>query len=383
MKDTMNRLIHDKLKAENQPGLREHIHPCDVTPMGEHDLVHRGEPTGTLPVSTGRGGNYMALSVDGIELTRADVGLDIDPGDNGCPTKPVNESAIDNAVNSYVNDAKVKEEENKSLYTEQGAASALYKQVAEASNMMTQASVELTERMIEEQIEMIEKVVADEKAKGELADKDAIAQAEGILESVSKFKDDAYKRLYALTESSKVAPLLYDYILKQTEDKSKLIRYRAIIQDRTIVKSAEDFCKLFKLPVPLKGDSAIVGIETLIHAAVSNMMNEPKKNECEGIHTFVFSEKLSEDRRGLVLSKAIKFVIKFITEHGKHYLSKLPVDARLNYQFLIVDDAVTAIEYDEALRPVNNPTPLTEDFTKFIAKLLNVYFSDIKVTSLK
>ncbi len=378
----MQRLVPEKLKAENQHNSRSTLRMDVGTKTGVDDLVHRGEPTGIAPaVEQGRGGKW-SLGVENLPLTREDVGLDHDPGDNGEPPKPISID-IDTAVNSYVDEAKTKADENKSLYTEQGAADALYKQVAEASNMMMQASAELTDRMIDEQVTLVEKVIADEKAKGELADADAIAQAESVLETISKFKDDEYKRIHALTESAKVAPLMYEYILKQTEDKAKLIKYRAIVQDRALIKSAEDFCKLFKLPIALLKANAIVGLETIITAALSNMMNEPKKYDCKDIHAFVYSEKVSESKRGAVLSKAIKFVIKFITEHGRHYLSKLPVADRLNYQFLIVDDAITAIEYDEALNYVNKPTPLTEDFTAFIAKLMDVYFSDIKVNSLK
>lgn len=103
------------------------------------------------------------------------------PVDEEVVTPVEGDTSIDKAVNGYVDEAKTNAEELQSLYTEQGAADALYKQVSSATNMMLDASAELTDRMIEEQAELVQKVIDEEKAKGELADQTAIAQAEQVL----------------------------------------------------------------------------------------------------------------------------------------------------------------------------------------------------------
>ena len=294
-------------------------------------------------------------------------------------------TVIDNAVNNFVDGAKTNAEELKSLYTEQGATEALYKQVSSATNMMMEASAELTTNMIDEQANLIRKVIEEEKAKGDLADQNAIAQAEQVLATVEKFKDEEYMKLMALKEASEKAPKLYDYLIKQTEDKVKLVRsYRAITTNRQIIRACEDLCKTFRMIIPLKDANAVVGLETTITAALSNIINKPKTYGLTSLAEFIYSEKVTEDRRAAIASKAIKFVIKFIAEHTRHFLIKeVKPEERGIYQFIMIDSAITAITYDEALEPTNTPTAPTEGFTKLVAELLKVYFTDIKVNSLK
>ena len=300
-------------------------------------------------------------------------------------TPAESDNAIDSAVNSYVDNAKSNAEDLKNLYTEQGATEALYKQVSSATNMMMEASAELTTNMIDEQANLIKKVIEEEKAKGELADQNAIAQAEQVLATVEKFKDEEYMKIMALKEASEKAPKLYEYLLKQTENKEKMIRsYRAIATNRQIILACEDLCKTFKMIIPLKGANAVVGLETTITAALSNVINKPKTYGLESLADFVYSENITADRRGAVTSKAIRFVIKFIAEHTRQFLIKeVKPEERGIYQFIMIDSAITAIIYDEALEPTNTPTSPTEGFTKLVAELLKVYFADIKVNSLK
>lgn len=301
------------------------------------------------------------------------------------PTSTPADPVTDSAVNSYVDEANANAEELKSLYTEQGAADALYKQISGATNMMLDASLELTNKAIDEQVDLIQKVIDDEKAKGELADPTAIAQAEQVLATVSKFKDDEFRKQSALKESSERAVELYDYLRSHLTDVKKLIRtYRTPASDTQLIRTCEAMCRVFNLPLPLNGAHSVIGLETVVASALSNIINLPKKYDLENIHKFVYSEDISTNKRGAVMSKAIRFAVRFIAEHTRHFLVKnIKVEDRTIFQFIIVEEAITAIEYDEALNPVNRVTPVTEGFTELVADLLRVYFNDIKVNSLK
>lgn len=292
---------------------------------------------------------------------------------------------IDTAVNDYVGNVKATEEELQALYTEKGAADALYKQVSSATNMMLDASLELTDKVIDEQVSLIQKVIDDEKAKGELADATAIAQAEQILANVTNFKNEEFRRITVLTDASEKAGELYDYIRAQLTDKKKLVRlYRTPPTDSQVVRACEHMCKIMGILVPMTGANAVVGIETTVTAALSNILNTPKKYDLEDVAKFVYSEELSKTKRGTVLTKAIRFVVRFLAEHVRHFLvkHKTPEDRRV-FQFLIVEDAITAITYDEALNPTNRISPTTEGFTQLVSELFKVYFTDIKVNGLK
>ena len=292
---------------------------------------------------------------------------------------------IDGAVDKYVGEAQSNAEELKSLYTEQGAADALYKQVSSATNMMMDASKELTEKVIDEQMALIQKVIDDEKAKGELADANAISQAESILETVTKFKDEEFMKITILKDADEKAQDLYAYLRAQLTDKKKLIRlYRTPPTDTQIIRVCEDMCRIFGVLVPLKGANAVVGIDTTVTAALSNALNRPKTYGLSDLARYVYSEEVTKNNRGAVLSKAIRFVVRFMAEHTRHFLAKnkTPEERKL-YQFIAVEDAITAITYDEALNPTNKATPTTEGFTQLVAELFKVYFTDIKVNSLK
>ena len=291
----------------------------------------------------------------------------------------------DVAVDGYVDEAKATAEELQSLYTEQGAADALYKQISSATNMMLDASLELTNKAIDEQVALIEKVIDDEKAKGELADPTAIAQAEQVLATVAKFKDDEFRKQSAYRESAEKAPELYDYIKAQLTDKKKLIRlYRTPVSDTQLIRICEHMCRIFALPLPLNGAHSVIGLETVVTSALSNILNTPRKYGMESMAKFVYSELTTTSKREVVMTKAVRFVVRFIAEHTRHFLVKnKKVEDRRTFQFLIVEEAVTAITYDEALNPTCKITPVTEGFTELVAELLRVYFTDIKVNSLK
>lgn len=307
------------------------------------------------------------------------------PVDEEVVTPVEGDTSIDKAVNGYVDEAKTNAEELQSLYTEQGAADALYKQVSSATNMMLDASAELTDRMIEEQAELVQKVIDEEKAKGELADQTAIAQAEQVLATITKFKDEEYRKITVLNEAKENAPKLYDYLKAQLTDKKKLIRlYRTPATDSQIVRVCEDMCRLFKPLVPLRGAHAVVGLETTVTAALSNALNKPKTYGLENLASFVYSEAISENKRGAVASKAIRFVVRFMAEHTRRFLVKeVKPEDRGIYQFIMIETAITAITYDEAMEPTNKATAPTEGFTEMVAELLKVYFTDIRVNSLK
>lgn len=288
---------------------------------------------------------------------------------------------IDKAVDKYVSESKLNADELKSMYTEQGATDALYKQISGATNMMLEASLELTNKAIDEQMELIQKVIDDEKAKGDLANNDAIAQAEQVLATINKYKDEEFRKIEALKEAAEKAPALYDYLRDILKDTKMLMRvYRTPASKKQVIKSCEDLCRIFKLPMPLTDIAAVIGLETIITASISNIINTPKKYNLESMAAFIFSEKTTEDIRAMVMSRAIRFAIKFIAEHSRHFLNKkCAVEDRRVYQYLIIDNSVTAIEFDEALNPTNKLTPLTEDFTQLVADVLIAYFTHIKV----